>query len=217
MRIEVTLAEIESGLRKAARACGLSWGLAEETGKAARWLAAFDLPGPELALEHLHNLRGPDYQRFVPDCDAEPWKAPGGILCPIVTGAALADRASDLIDGRQVELAGTAFPLLLVATLGQAARFHDTCFAVEWSDLRVECMGQALRFDGPRLSLFAQAAPSVVCQHQPDAKPGMQASTQSYVIEQSVWRKVEALAAETYAPATEESRAGAGAGLSDND
>ncbi len=108
MRVEVTLAEIESSLRKAARACGLPWGLAEEAGKAARWLAAFDLPGPELTLEHLHNLRGPDYQRFVPDCDAEPWKAPGGILCPIVTGAALADRASELLAGRQFELAGTA-------------------------------------------------------------------------------------------------------------
>jgi hypothetical protein len=40
----VTLAEIESYLRKAARASGLEWGLAEEAGKAARWLAAFDLP-----------------------------------------------------------------------------------------------------------------------------------------------------------------------------
>ena len=217
MRVEVTLAEIESSLRKAARACGLPWGLAEEAGKAARWLAAFDLPGPELTLEHLHNLRGPDYQRFVPDCDAEPWKAPGGILCPIVTGAALADRASELLAGRQFELAGTAFPLLLVATLGQAARFHDTGFVVEWSDLQVECMGHALRFDGPRLSLFAQAATSVVCRHQPDAKPGMMASTQSYSIDQSAWRRIDALAAETYAPATEESRAGAGAGLVDND
>ncbi len=217
MRIEVTLAEIESHLRKAGRACDLPWGLAEEAGKAARWLAAFNLPGPELMLEHLHNLRGPAYERFVPDCAADPWKAPGGILCPIVTGAALADRAADLLAGRSVELAGTAFPLLLVATLGQAARFHETGFSVEWSDLRVECMGHALRFDGPRLSLFAQAATSVVCRHVADAKPGMLASTQAYVIERSVWRRIDALAAETYAPATEESRAGAGAGLIDND
>ena len=217
MRLEITLAEIEAQLRKAARACGLAWGLAEEAGKAARWLAAFDLPGPELMYEHLDNLRGPDYLRFVPDCHSDPWKAPGGILCPIVTGAALADRAADLLEGRQVELAGTAFPLLLVATLGQAARFHNTGFAVEWSDLQVECMGHALRFDGPRLSLFAQAAPSVVCRHAPDAKPGLRATAQAYGIDQWQWRRIDALAAETYAPATDESRAGAGAGLIDND
>ncbi len=217
MRTEVTLAEIESSLRKAARACGMAWGLAEEAGKAARWLAAFDLPGPELMLEHLSNLRGPDYDRFVPDCNTIPWKAPGGILCPVVTGAALADRAGDLLAGRPVELAGTAFPLLLVATLGQAARFHDTGFVVEWSDLRVECMGHALRFDGPRLSLFAQAAPSVDCRHEADAKPGLVASSQAYGIDELVWKRIEALAAETYAPATDESRAGAGAGLVDND
>ena len=217
MRIEVTLAEIESSLRKASRACGLSWGLAEEAGKAARWLAAFNLPGPELMLQHLTNLRGPEYARFVPACDSDPWKAPGGILCPIVTGAALADRAGDLLAGRPVELAGTAFPLLLVATLGQAARFHATGFAVEWSDLQIECLAHALRFDGPRLSLFAQAAPTVICRHEPNAKPGLWASSQAYGIDGSVWQRIETLAAETYAPATDESRAGAGAGLIDHD
>ena len=217
MRLEITLAEIESALRKAARASGLPWGLAEEAGKAARWLAAFDLNGPELMLEHLENLRGPDYRLFIPDCDADPWKAPGGILCPIVTGAALADRAAQLLGGKQIELAGTAFPLLLVATLGQAARFYDTGFCVEWSDLRVECTAWALGFEGRRLSMFAQAAPSVLCRHQPAAKPGLRASARSYGIDGAVWQRIEALAFETYAPATEASRAGAGAGLVDND
>ena len=56
--MNLTLAETESYLRKAARACGLDWGIAEEAGKAARWLAAFDLPGPELLLAHLQHLAG---------------------------------------------------------------------------------------------------------------------------------------------------------------
>jgi len=34
-----SLNEIEAQLRKAARGAGLSWGLAEEAGKAGRWLA----------------------------------------------------------------------------------------------------------------------------------------------------------------------------------
>ncbi|MDH3632415.1 MAG: DUF3726 domain-containing protein, partial [Gammaproteobacteria bacterium] len=40
MSYNLTLAETESHLRKAARARGLEWGIAEEAGKAARWLAA---------------------------------------------------------------------------------------------------------------------------------------------------------------------------------
>ena len=58
MKEKHTLAEIEAYLRKAARAAGLDWGLAEEAGKAARWLAAFDLPGAEITLAHLQQLDG---------------------------------------------------------------------------------------------------------------------------------------------------------------
>ena len=41
MKQKQTLVEIEGYFRKVARAVGLHWGLAEESGKAARWLAAF--------------------------------------------------------------------------------------------------------------------------------------------------------------------------------
>ena len=57
-----TLAEVESYLRKASQATGLGWDLSEEAGKAARWLAAFDLPGPEISLAHLQRLDGKDYK-----------------------------------------------------------------------------------------------------------------------------------------------------------
>ena len=86
----LTLSETESYLRKCARAVGLEWGIAEEAGKAARWLAAFGLPGPELALSHLLTLRGQDYRRFVPDVKSSPWLLEGEMLCPIITGAAVA-------------------------------------------------------------------------------------------------------------------------------
>jgi hypothetical protein len=58
MTYNLTLAETESYLRKAARACGLDWGIAEEAGKAARWLAAFKLAGPETLLAHLQQIDG---------------------------------------------------------------------------------------------------------------------------------------------------------------
>ena len=119
MSYKLTLAETESYLRKAARACGLDWGIAEEAGKAARWLAAFKLPGPETLLAHLQNLAGQDYSDFVPNCSAQPWQSNAGPLCPIITGAALADRSAQMLEGRIFELGLTAYPLLLAATVGQ--------------------------------------------------------------------------------------------------
>ena len=40
-----SLNEIEAIGKRAARGAGLPWGLAEEAGKAARWLTARGLPG----------------------------------------------------------------------------------------------------------------------------------------------------------------------------
>ena len=72
MSYKLTLAETEFYLRKVARACGLDWGIAEEAGKAARWLAAFKLPGPETLFAHLQHLAGQDYAAFIPDCASSP-------------------------------------------------------------------------------------------------------------------------------------------------
>lgn len=217
MSYYVTLAEIESYLRKAARASGLEWGLAEEAGKAARWLAAFDLPGPETMLAHLQNLAGKDYAAFIPRCDLEPWQAADGALCPIVTGAALADRSAAMLDGNELRLGTTAYPILLVATLGQAARFHRCAFTTRWADLRLDCFGNGLTIEGDRGSLLLAEVDRVSCCKSDATAPQQLASTRAYNIDKDVFKGIEALAFETYAPATEESRAGAGAGLTDND
>ncbi|MGC1487905.1 MAG: DUF3726 domain-containing protein, partial [Albidovulum sp.] len=50
--------EIEALGIKAARGAGYDWGMAEEAGMAARWLAHEGLPGPELLLACLQAPRG---------------------------------------------------------------------------------------------------------------------------------------------------------------
>ncbi len=213
----ITLAEIEVYLRRAARASGLEWGLAEEAGKAARWLAAFDLPGPETMLAHLQNLAGKDYAAFIPRCDLERWQADGGTLCPVITGAALADRSATMLEGNTLRLGKTAYPILLAATLGQAARFHRCGFTTCWSGMRLDCFGHGLTIEGDRDSLLLAEVDQVCCCKSDATTPQQIASTGAYSIDQDIFKRIDALAFETFAPATEESRAGAGAGLTDND
>lgn len=217
MSRRITLAEAEAYLRKAARACGLDWGIAEEAGKAARWLAAFDLPGPELMLAHLENLRGQDYKAWIPDCAVDPWLAPGGVICPVIGGAALADRSAQMLDGRVFSLGPTAYPLLLAATVGQAARCHRAVFTTAWAGVRVSCHEVGMTIAGNRDDLLRAAADAVSCCRDDLAEPGQLPSTLAYAIDAASFARIDALAFETYAPATEESRAGAGAGLIDND
>ena len=222
MSYALTLAEVESYLRKCARAVGLDWGIAEEAGKSARWLAAFDLPGPELMLAHLQQLGDKNYHDWIPalrglDCAVDPWSAAGGVLCPIVTGAALADRASLLLEGQTIRLSVTAYPLLLVATLGQAARFHDCVITTRWEGARVSSFAFDIALDGDSKAIQCEQTDAVECFVETGVQPQRKASTLAYSIDDDVFKRIDALAFTTYVPASEASRAGAGAGLTDND
>ena len=217
MKKLATLAEIEFYLRKAARAMQLDWGICEEAGKAARWLAAFDLPGPELLLAQLQQIENKTYRDFIPDCSQVPWQSPCGLVCPIIAGAALADRSAQMLEGKVFELAGVTRPLLLAATVGQAARCHQTVFTTSWAGVSVSCYENGLSIDGNRDDLLLAKVDRVSCRQNEGSTPQQLPSTMAYSIDENIWKQIDALAFLTYAPATEESRAGAGAGLTDND
>ena len=217
MSYRLTLAETETCLRKVARACGLDWGIAEEAGKAARWLAAFNLPGPEIALAHLQQLKGQEFSAYIPDAGHRPWQSSGGLLCPIIAGAALADRSARMLEGEVFELGPTAYPLLLAATVGQAARCHRSVFTTAWAGVQISCFEDGLSIEGNRDDLLLPRVDAVSCRQDELAVPQQLPSTLAYEIDQQTFRKIDELAFLTYAPATAESRAGAGAGLTDND
>jgi len=217
MNKKITLAEIEFYMRKVARAVDLDWGICEEAGKAARWLAAFNLPGPELLLSHLQSIESKSYRGFIPDCSQPVWQAPSGLICPVIGGAALADRSAQMLEGKVLELGAVACPLLLAATVGQAARCHQRAFVTSWAGVSVICHEEGLSVEGNHADVLLMATESVSCQQREDSPPQLLPATTAYSIDEETWQQIDALAFKTYAPATEESRAGAGAGLTDND
>jgi hypothetical protein len=217
MKQKHTLAEIESYVRKAAQATGLDWGIAEEAGKAARWLAAYELPGVEITLAHLQQLAGKDYRQFMPTHLDDVWRAQGDYLCPFITGAALADRSYQLLTGTEFRFGPVAYPVLLVAMVGQAARYHRVTFTTSWSGVSISCYESGIRIKGNRDELLAAEAESVKCLQSKDTSPQSLPSTLASDVDSDAWLAIDRLAFKTYAPATAESRAGAGAGLTDND
>ena len=116
----LSLNETEALARKAARGAGLPWGLAEETGKAVRWLALRRLPSLALLADHLEANDGRAYAALAPEDEAGVWRAPSGRLCPLVVGCALLDRRHDLAGGRTVETGPVAHPLLLLPAVARA-------------------------------------------------------------------------------------------------
>lgn len=212
-----SLNEIASMGKRAARGAGYSWGLAEEAGKAARWLAAHDLPGPELLAELLIRNDGREYETLAPTIGDGQWKTGSDLLCPIITGSALCDRASEISSGGEVELSAVAMPLLLAPFAAGVAELTGTPVRLSWADTEMTLTADGIAIDGsPAAS--ARRAEKVRCETVDKIGSVKAAKIAGRTVDAETWTRLAAFAHRTYAPATEASRlAGAGAGLSDND
>ena len=213
-----SLNEIESLAKKATRGAGYSWGLAEEAGKATRWLCAAGLPGaPALAALLVRN-DGVAYDALRPIDEAAPWRATGGALCPLIAGAALSDRAGTLAAGRGIVLSRVSHPLLLLPFLVSAADMTRTDLTLHWD-------GVILSHGPDGTALDARAAALAVTEARDVGAAPTTARPATRI--RRAWRGdiapdsaaiLQRFAHRTYAPETDERRrAGAGAGLSDND
>jgi len=202
-----SLNEVEATAKKAARGAGYSWGLAEEAGKATRWLSAQGLDGCG-ALAAL--LQEPRHES--PTRDGDIWSA-NGALCPLASGAALSDFAADLAAG-PIRLIEVAHPQLLLPFAAGAARQMGTV-------LTLACDTLTARTDGAGVDLAHIPSPPGTSDVQVSLGGRMGAALPHQTraaSDPAIWAVLTGLAARTYAPATDASRRlGAGAGLSDND
>ena len=59
-----SLSEIETTSKRASRALGFSWGIAEEVGKSVRLLELFGFPGIKNLNQYLQNRKKENYQNI---------------------------------------------------------------------------------------------------------------------------------------------------------
>lgn len=208
----LSLNEVEATARKAARGAGYAWGLAEDAGKATRWLCARDVDGCRALAALLSRVDGEACAAGPPVLTGAIWTARAGSLCPITTGAALSDRAATLGKG-DIRLGPTAHPILLAPFAALAAEQIGQPVTLDWGESVLATDGNALSQTRPApdtashvtVRLGGRLGPLNPRRHRADPAP-------------EIWRTLERFAHRTYAPATEASRQkGAGAGQSDND
>lgn len=130
--MHASLNEIESLCKKAARGAGMSWGLAEEAGKAAKWLSAHGLDGPQVIAGQLRRDDGVVYSELAPVIGAGAWHGASAALCPLITGAALSDHAYLLGSHGQILLNDVASPQLLIPFVSAMARRLKAPVELSW-------------------------------------------------------------------------------------
>lgn len=186
-----SLAEIAAQARKATRGAGYAWGLADEAGIAVRWLEARGLPGTEALAGLLTHQDGCDYAELRPASLDGVWRCASGALCPIIAGITLSDYRFD----PPPTLGTVRFPILLIPFLASCGLSHPIV------------ADASLNAEADLSNSPLQPGPLDLPQPQAVSRP----------IDASVWMTLDRFAHRTYVPASEASRAGAGAGATDND
>ena len=234
--MNLSLNELESLCRKAARGAGFGWGAAEEAGRAARWLASFGLPGPDLLLARLARFDGPGeggrpcgggnlpVQALSPRSLDGDWRSAGDTLCPIHAGAALSDTAERVAERGELTLHEVLCPLLLAPFAALVARQVGRPVSIGWADLLVTCDGDAPWLNGTRSHAADELADAVRCVVSIDtgAAQGTELGERAARVTRAtpgtdVVAALEGFAQRTYAPATEESRQRGAGGASTGD
>lgn len=183
-----SLGEIRDLSKKAARGAGYPWGLAEEAAWAVHWASAQGLPGAEALVSALTVGEG---------------------HCPLRRGTRLADGGEPPDNLDLGLLRGT---LLILPFAG--------ALAPDGGSMRVQ-IGEVQASVWPGGAQI-KAVPPLVAEVRLLGPSGpVEAGPLEYrvrEIEPDALARLNVLAARTYAPASEQSRAaGAGAGLTDND
>ena len=218
MSRQLSLSEIDGLSRKAARGCGYGWGMSEEAGRSARWLAAYGFQGPE-ALAAWLRVRQADASLHMPTLQDHIWEARRGI-CPLTAGTLVNDRESQLLSGRGFEFVQVHQPMLMLSMVARIVENRECTIVFSVGDHDIMCAAQGIvcgedfPWDKARADVSCHLADGVVESMDETIEP----SGQSRAVEVTACDALNALAHRTYAPATEASRlAGAGAGTSDND
>ena len=128
--------EIAAGCQMASRGAGCQWGMAEETGYAAKYLARRGLFAPQTFADVLRQRP----KLSPPESMAKLSPRVGcAALCPFCLGAFLSDNAAALANsggsfakGKPLHLHKVAAPLLVAACLPAAARLLKTALCIWW-------------------------------------------------------------------------------------
>ena len=112
-----SLSEIDTTTKRASKASGFSWGVAEEIGKAIRNLELFGLPGIKNLNLYLNKIEK-NHPKKVNKIDKEnKYKE----LCPIYCGVAFLDQCRKLEILKNIKFYNVNYPILILPFISRAS------------------------------------------------------------------------------------------------
>ena len=202
-----SFSEIDTTSKRASKAAGFAWGVAEEIGKNMRNLEMFGLPGVKNLNLYLKKIKKNPSEK--PKKIEKKNKPEAKELCPIYCGTAFLDNCKNLESLKLIKFFNVSYPLLLLPFLSRASDIIGKKISVKY-----EKNNFLLNFDKTILSNNINT--NKIISKTKEVSIAFLENNNSFSTKE--WKELYRLSEETFVEETESSKKkGAGAGLTDND
>jgi len=202
----ITFSEIETTTKRASKAAGFSWGVAEEIGKSIRSLELFGLPGIINLNQYLKKIKKKHPTKITKIEKKN--KTADKEFCPIYSGVAFLDRCLELEKLKSLKFYNVSYPLLMLPFISRASEIMSKKILVQFDNSNF-----LLNFDK---SIFSK---NIEKQAQSQAKVvNIEFIENKNSFSEQDWKELYKLSEETFVDESDSlKKTAAGAGLTDND
>ena len=201
-----SFSEIETTSKRASRAAGFSWGIAEEVGKNIRLLELFGLPGIKNLNRYYQNKKKNKFLDLTIVNKVN--KSEKSFFCPIVLGLNFMDQVIKVEKFKKCSLEKLAYPLLFLPFLSRSSEIIGKKILYKFDDN--ECL----------LNFNLNISSNLYNKDFPSKAENIQISflENKDSFSETEWKSLYQLSENTFVDETDSLKQGAaGAGLTDND
>ena len=201
----ISLSEIDTTVKRASKAVGFSWGIAEEVGKSISLLEMFGLPGLKNLNQYFKAYKDKKFQNVSLISKSNSSKIS---YCPIISGINFLDQVFTLNEMTEIDFENVAFPILFIPFLSKSSEIVGKKIF-----LKIDERKYLLNFNH---SIFSNHLDSDVIDKAKKLKIIFIDNENTF--SESEWNELYSLSKKTFVEESEElKQTAAGAGLTDND
>ena len=201
-----SLSEIETAVKRASRAIGFSWGVAEEVGKCVRLLELFGLPGIKNVNQYFIDKKVKKFENL--NLIIEKNLTESEPFCPIILGVSFLDQIKTMESLKKIEFTNIAYPILFLPFLSRASEIIGKKIHIKFDQKEI------------LLSLNVNIYSNILNQELKVIANNVEVKFLENLdnFTDSEWQNLYKLSENTFVEESESlKQGGAGAGLTDND
>jgi len=201
-----SLSEIDTVSKRASRAAGFSWGIAEEVGKNIRMLEMFGLPGIKNLNDFYKSKKKNRFENL--NLITKENISASVQFCPIIAGTSFLDQIKSLENLNEVKFEKIAYPLLFLPFVSRASEVIGKRLFLKFDDKEF-----LLNFNNNIYSNFLKNEVIKIAKNV-----SVKFEENSDLFQQKEWEELYKFSENTFVKESDSlKKSGAGAGLTDND